>query len=184
MNLLYKLHNTLIHMELLPPPISVCNVNNISLGSATLPLLHQAYASCGRAFGFYLLLCLLPLGFASCEKPQLRYAELEAYYAESQNLEAAPRDSVLRFYRKVQSFVTINPDAKEDPLYPEIRRNISLVLSLTDSSWGEDITITFGGSADGTNNGNSGSTATDSATVSSGNIDIDTTWAGYTYMQF
>ena len=133
---------------------------------------------------FYLFLLLLPLGFASCEKPQLHYAELEAYYAESQNLEAAPRDSVLRFYRKVQSFVTINPDAKEDPLYPEIRRNISLVLSLTDSSWGEDITITFGGTADGGNNGTGGSTAADSATVSSGNIDIDTTWAGYTYMQF
>ena len=56
-----------------------------------------------------LFLCLLPLGFTSCEKPQLHYAELEAYYAESQNLGAAPRDSVLRFYRKVQSFVTINP---------------------------------------------------------------------------
>lgn len=115
----------------------------------------------------------------SCEKPQLHYAELEAYYAESQNLGAAPRDSVLRFYKKVQSFVTINPDAKEDPLYPEIRRNISLVLSLTDSSWGEDITITFGGTAGGTNNGTG-----DSATVSSGNIDIDTAWAGYTYIQF
>ena len=37
---------------------------------------------------------LLPLGFASCEKPQLHYAELEAYYAESQNLDAAARISV------------------------------------------------------------------------------------------
>ena len=54
MNLLYRLYNTLTHRELSPPPISVCNVNNISLGSATLPLLHQAYASCGRA-----LICLL-----------------------------------------------------------------------------------------------------------------------------
>ena len=60
-----------------------------------------------------MLLCLLPLGFGGCEKPQLHYAELEAYYAESQNLGAVLRDSVLRFYRKVQSFVTINPDAKE-----------------------------------------------------------------------
>ena len=107
MNLRYKLHNALRHRELLPSPISVCNIGNISIfRNFVNPLLHQACASCGRAFWFYLLLCLLPLGFASCEKPQLHYAELEAYYAESQNLEAAPRDSVLRFYRKVQSFVT------------------------------------------------------------------------------
>ena len=93
----------------------------------------------------YLFLLLLPLGFSSCEQPRLHYAELEAYYAESQQLSASPRDSNVRFSRKVQGFVTRNPDATEDPLYPKIKSNISLSLRLTDSSWGEDRTITFGG---------------------------------------
>ena len=70
MNLRYKLHNALRHMELLPPPISCRCVNNKSIGLADPPLLHQAYAFCGRVL-LFLLFMQLPLGFASCEKPQL-----------------------------------------------------------------------------------------------------------------
>ena len=98
---------------------------------------------------------------------------MEVYYAESLTLEASPRDSVLRFHGKVQHFVTTHPAATDDPLYPDIRQNIRLALILTDPSWeGEDdITFIFGDSANGTNNG-------------TGGIGIDTTWAGYTYMNF
>ncbi|MCR5643301.1 MAG: hypothetical protein K6G32_08205 [Prevotella sp.] len=126
-----------------------------------------------------LLLCLLPLGFSSCEQPRLHYAELEAYYAESQQLSAAPRDSIVRFSRKVQGFITRNPDATGDPLYPKIKSNISLSLRLTDSSWGEDRTITFGGDTTGGN-----TSQTDSGTVTYGNVVIDTTWAGHKTVSF
>lgn len=178
MNLRYKLHNALIHRGLLPPPISSCKVNNKSIGLADPPLLHQACAFCGRVF-MYLFLLLLPLGFSSCEQPRLHYAELEAYYAESQQLSAAPRDSIVRFSRKVQGFVTRNPDATEDPLYPKIKSNISLSLRLTDSSWGEDRTITFGGDTTGGN-----TSQTDSGTVTYGNVVIDTVWAGHNTVSF
>jgi hypothetical protein len=109
----------------------------------------------------------------------MHYAELEAYYAESQQLSAAPRDSILRFSRKVQGFVTRNPDAAGDPLYPKIKSNISLSLRLTDSSWGEDRTITFGGDTTGGN-----TSQTDSGTVTYGNVVIDTVWAGHNTVSY
>ena len=103
----------------------------------------------------------------------MHYAELEAYYEESLHLDVAPRDSVVRFSQKVQGFVQQNPDAADDPLYPEIQDKISLCLRLTSSSWGEDRTITFGGTATGDSNN-----VTDSGTVTVGNTTINTTWGG------
>ena len=70
MKIPHILHNTLINRELLPPPFDFCHVsNNIFLRPAKTTLLHQAIASCGRAFCFLLFL-LLPLAFVSCEKPE------------------------------------------------------------------------------------------------------------------
>jgi hypothetical protein len=122
---------------------------------------------------------LLSLSLASCEKPLLHDEELEAYYQESLHLDAAPRDSVVRFSCKVQQYVSINPDATEDPLYTEIQEKIRLCLRLTDSSWGEDRTITFGGTATGDSNN-----VPDSGTVTSGSIVVDTAWAGHTYVHY
>jgi DNA mismatch repair protein MutS2 len=81
--------------------------------------------------------------------------------------------------RKVQGFVTRNPDATGDPLYPKIKSNISLSLRLTDSSWGEDRTITFGGDTTGGN-----TSQTDSGTVTYGNVVIDTVWAGHNTVSY
>ena len=49
------------------------------------------------------------------------------YYLESKNLPEATADSVTRFTEKVDAFVTVHPDAQQDPLYPEIRENIQQV---------------------------------------------------------
>ena len=102
---------SLILRGLLPPPISLCKVNNRLTGIVLPALLHQAYASCGRVLSclFCFLMGLLSLGFASCEKPYLHDEELEAYYEESLHLDMAPRDSVIRFSSKVQQYVSINP---------------------------------------------------------------------------
>lgn len=59
-------HNSLIIRRLLPPPISSCNVENSKLSGLTTPLLHQAFASCGRVF--LCLLLLLPFTLCGCEK--------------------------------------------------------------------------------------------------------------------
>ena len=70
MTITHVLRNTLINSKLLPPPIASSQVSNITSLRFSPTLLHQAIASCGRAFCFLLLL-LLPLAFVSCEKPDL-----------------------------------------------------------------------------------------------------------------
>ena len=137
MNTCKQQHNTLIYRRLLPPPISCvpsvasdqrssapCNVSNTYRKAATPTLLHRAMALCGGVF-----LCLLfALGLSSCEKEVLRYQEMVQYHAESQTLPPVAVDSVGRFEQKVQGFVALNPAAAEDPLFPEILKNIRQAL--------------------------------------------------------
>ena len=61
-----RICNRLIIRELLPPPISWINVSNESPRPAKPALLHEVYASCGRAF--LCLLLTLPLALASCDR--------------------------------------------------------------------------------------------------------------------
>ena len=79
MNLRETIYNALNvrGLQKSPPPICRNNVNNIFL-RLVIPLrtlLHQAYASCGRAFSclslkgaLCALVCLFALTFAACEK--------------------------------------------------------------------------------------------------------------------
>ena len=77
----------------------------------------------------------------------MRYQEMVAYHAESLNLSSAAADSVSRFSQKVTSFVRQHPAAAEDPLYPEIKKNIHqclLRLNITvDDEWGGENDIDF-----------------------------------------
>lgn len=78
---------------------------------------------------------------SSDEQPP-RYQEMVAYHAESQHLTVATADSVSSFARKVGSFVTLHPAAKQAPLYPEIKQNIQqnmlrLKITITDEWLGE-----------------------------------------------
>ena len=71
-----KLHNTLTHSNLLPPPVTSGRKYNKSPRTATNPtLLHQAYAFCGRAL--LCLLLMLPFVCVSCEKPDLGFEDDE-----------------------------------------------------------------------------------------------------------
>lgn len=137
--------NALIFSNLLPPPITSGRKYNKSHRSATNPtLLHQAYAFCGRAFVCMLL--MLPLCFMSCEKPDLIHVQLEDYYDESLSLKACTCDSVTRFSSKVKTFVADFPEAKDDPLYPPILRNIHdawMLLDVNGTGWDGEITIGF-----------------------------------------
>ena len=63
--------------------------------------------------------------FSSCEHTlNQHYAEMDAFYAESQTLLRVPLDSVERFSDKVDDFILLCPDAQDDPLYPAIEENI------------------------------------------------------------
>ncbi len=73
------------------------------------------------------------------------------YYNESTHLPAATTDSIHRFATKVETYVIKNPEEKANPLYPEIRNNITkaaqaggikLIITI-DTSWAGDTTIYF-----------------------------------------
>ena len=76
-----------------------------------------------------------------------RYPEIQAYHVESLTLYVASADSVGNFNVKVKTFVAQHPDATQDPLYPEIQKNIKanlLRLSITiDDEWDGEKYIQF-----------------------------------------
>ena len=115
--------NILIIRELLPPPISSCDITCNDSNKVPITLLHTALTRVGRVF-LCLCLSLFLLVLAGCEKEVMRFQEMVAYHAESLNLPAASADSVCSFTHKVQAFVSQHPVASEDPLYPQIQQNI------------------------------------------------------------
>ena len=107
-----------------------------------------------KAYGFvaprtlYLISFILSIFLAvACEKELTHYPEIVAYHAESKTLDVATSDSVGKFNVKVKAFVTSHPDATQDPLYPEIQKNIKanlLRLSLTiNDEWAGDTTVHY-----------------------------------------
>ena len=80
-----KLHNMLIHSNLLPPPVtSGRKYNKHSHWLNHNTLLHQAYAFCGRVS--VCLLLMLPFVCVSCEKPDLDdYTDPTTRSGEEQN---------------------------------------------------------------------------------------------------
>lgn len=114
------MHNKL-NMRQLPPPIKECNIlGNNNLQGTSPALLHLACASCGRACLYLLFLVTL----FSCKNDDEHFVEISEFYAESCHLSEVTQDSIMRFSQKVSDFVTRNPAAKEDPLYPRILHNI------------------------------------------------------------
>ena len=117
-------------------------VNNIQAYKAVGGCLFKATL---RTLPLILLMALL---FVSCEKELFHYAEITEYHAESQQLDVATTDSIARFSSKVQGFVAQHPDAKDDPLYPEILENINMatlyITITTHDEWDpDDITFDF-----------------------------------------
>ncbi len=92
------------------------------------------------------------LSFASsCSKDTRDCNVMLNYYDESTHLPAATDDSIRSFATKVEIYVMKNPEEKANPLYPEIRNNITkaaqaggikLIITI-DTSWAGDTTIYF-----------------------------------------
>ena len=109
-------------------------------------MVERNYKEWKRKKALLLLLLLLPLGFMSCEKPDLIHVQLEDYYDESMSLKSCTCDSVTRFSSKVKTFVADFPEAKDDPLYPPILRNIHdawMLLDVNGTGWDGEETIGF-----------------------------------------
>ena len=134
---MYSKPNTTVMGQKVPPPgrprrldaapTPLDNTTATPIGKATTPaLLHSAYARVGRAV---LCLCLAALPFlASCEKEAQYegFPEMHSYYQESCGLgsDAVDIDSITRFTSKVNTFVEVNPEAKETSYYPLIKENV------------------------------------------------------------
>lgn len=134
-----KLNNKL-NMRYLPPPIRKSNIlGNNKLQGTSPALLQLACTSCGRACLYLLFLVTL----FSCKNDDVHFVEISEYYAESCHLNEATQDSIMRFSQKVSDFVTRNPLAKEDPLYPRILHNIqtSSFTITWDTAWKDTIDI-------------------------------------------
>lgn len=101
----------------------------------------------GRWYVIGSIALLMLLAFASCEKELTHYPEIVAYHAESKTLDVATSDSIGKFNVKVKTFVAQHPAATQDPLYPEIQKNIKanlLRLSITiHDEWDGETTIEF-----------------------------------------
>ena len=116
------LPNTLIMRELLPPPISSCDVRSLSIVKQLVALSSVGFAHAGRAF-LCLCLCALPLFFMSCEGYEdPSHTLLEGYFHESEGLKPASNDSIRCFSEKVDAFTKCTPSAKNDPFTPKFRR--------------------------------------------------------------
>lgn len=93
-----------------------------------------------------IMLCLsASFIYPSCEKAAADY--MESFYRESMGLNNVSIDSVRSFSTKVKDYVTVNPKAKQNPLYQRIQSNIkaaALRISIDiDTIWDEPIEYYF-----------------------------------------
>ncbi|WP_155993352.1 hypothetical protein [Prevotella sp. P6B1] len=99
-----------------------------------------------------LLLGVMLLVGAGCAKdvPQSS-VDMQYFYAESSALHTVAADSIQRFAVKVETYAQQNPQAKADPLWPEIidniksaaqGANIHFVITI-DTEWEGEIEIYF-----------------------------------------
>ena len=106
----------LITRELLPPPITSCDIRKGIPVHNILALSRMSFAHRGRAF-LCLCLCAFSLFFISCEHLEdPSHSILEDYFYESQGLKQVSNDSIRCFSEKVKTFANCTPSAKNDPL--------------------------------------------------------------------
>lgn len=137
----------LITRELLPPPITSCDVRKGIPVHNIFALSRMSFAHRGRAF-LCLCLCAFSLLFISCEHLEdPSHSILEDYFYESQGLKQASNDSIRCFSEKVKTFANCTPSAKNDPLYTRIQENIRLAtLRITikiEDEWAGEKVISF-----------------------------------------
>lgn len=126
MNIKKLRYNTLSlrGLQILPPPISICNpISSNAFRPAIPALLHQAHASCGRAFA--LMFIALSLAFASCEKEVMEdLTPMHSMFNESLNLPQATLDSITNFTHKFGGYVGSHPESRQDQYFDPTLQNL------------------------------------------------------------
>ena len=92
-------------------------------------------------------LCL-SVTLGSCEdySDYLHYL-MQTYLVESEKLDSAKTDSIIRFIGKVQRLTQAYPSLQKDPSYSQIMQNIpvaSLNITITGATWKDEKTIELG----------------------------------------
>ncbi len=137
-----KTYNTLNNNWLIHNPIaSACkSINFLTIHFRTcharaLPLL----------VGIFLCLSVT---LGSCEdySDYLHYL-MQTYLVESEKLDSAKTDSIIRFIGKVQRLTQAYPSLQQDPSYNQIMENIPVVsmnVTITGATWKDEKTIELG----------------------------------------
>ena len=142
MTLTNKIYNTLINKRLTPTPVaSACkSINFLTIHFRTcharvLPLL----------VGIFLCLSVT---LGSCEDySDYLHSVMQSYLVESEKLDSAKTDSIIRFVAKVQRLTQAYPSLQKDPSYSQIMQNIpvaSLNITITGATWKDEKTIELG----------------------------------------
>ena len=137
-----KTYNTLINKRLIPPPVtSACkSVNSNIFHLATC----RAWALPVLA-GFFVCLSVT---LGSCEDySDYLHSVMQSYLVESEKLDSAKTDSIIRFVAKVQRLTQAYPSLQKDPSYSQIMQNIpvaSLNVTITGATWKDEKTIELG----------------------------------------
>ena len=72
---------------------------------------------------------------------------MKSYLVESEKLDSAKTDSIIRFVAKVQRLTQAYPSLQNDPSYSQIMQNIpvaSLNITITGATWKDEKTIELG----------------------------------------
>lgn len=90
----------------------------------------------------------LSVTLGSCEdySDYLHYL-MQTYLVESEKLDSAKTDSIIRFIGKVQRLTQAYPSLQKDASYTQIMQNIpvaSLNITITGATWKDEKTIELG----------------------------------------
>ena len=72
---------------------------------------------------------------------------MQTYLVESEKLDSAKTDSIIRFIGKVQRLTQAYPSLQKDPSYSQIMQNIpvaSMNITITGATWKDEKTIELG----------------------------------------
>ena len=94
-----------------------------------------------------IFLCL-SVTLGSCEDySDYLHSVMQSYLVESEKLDSAKTDSIIRFVAKVQRLTQAYPSLQKDPSYTQIMQNIpvaSMNITITGATWKDEKTIELG----------------------------------------
>ena len=94
-----------------------------------------------------IFLCL-SVTLGSCEDySDYLHSVMQSYLVESEKLDSAKTDSIIRFVAKVQRLTQAYPSLQKDASYTQIMQNIpvaSLNVTITGATWKDEKTIELG----------------------------------------